>query len=350
MIVQSSASGQSDDRKGLAGAIIVGTGGGWGIAEPGPTGLQITPPLTITPPLSFGTQGGTIAAPQGTTLWTFQPSDPAKGPWQAVVKDTLYGTTIDSIFSLGYNYVAANVNYGVVPTEPSWVMNFEEAYYVASTNTINVEWYVQYESPGAAIYVRPLGLTMNRATGASNQQYEIGTGDPNYGSFVITSNSVALLSVTATGVTPNIPLTPISSITQTVANAANNAPYTAYEQVIGTDPTNGATLFTMGVYPSLTAANKYAFLSCGDNNAWRPIYIGTQNKTAWSNVYTGPLTCQPPLGVGSNHISFGATAPTTGTWAVGDVCFSTAVTATTSPGWSCTTAGTPGTWTAWPVL
>jgi hypothetical protein len=64
----------------------------------------------------------------------------------------------------------------------------------------------------------------------------------------------------------------------------------------------------------------------------------------------GAISAANPLTLGSNHITFGSAAPTTGTWVVGDVCFNTGVTATTSPGWSCTTAGTPGTWTAWPNL
>jgi len=51
------------------------------------------------------------------------------------------------------------------------------------------------------------------------------------------------------------------------------------------------------------------------------------------------------LGIGGNQITFGSAAPTAGTWAKGDVCFNTGVTSTTSPCWSCTTAGTPGTWT-----
>ena len=45
-----------------------------------------------------------------------------------------------------------------------------------------------------------------------------------------------------------------------------------------------------------------------------------------------------------------AVSPTTGTWQVGDRVWNTAPTATGTPGWICTTAGTPGTWTAMPVL
>jgi hypothetical protein len=53
---------------------------------------------------------------------------------------------------------------------------------------------------------------------------------------------------------------------------------------------------------------------------------------------------------GGQQITRGASAPGSGTWAVGDQCWNTSVTATTTPGWICTTAGAPGTWTAMPNL
>lgn len=40
----------------------------------------------------------------------------------------------------------------------------------------------------------------------------------------------------------------------------------------------------------------------------------------------------------------GSAAPTTGTWAVGDICWNTVPAAGGYLGWVCTTAGTPGTW------
>lgn len=49
------------------------------------------------------------------------------------------------------------------------------------------------------------------------------------------------------------------------------------------------------------------------------------------------------------HVSRSA-APTTGTWAVGDVAWNTAPTASGKIGWVCTTAGTPGVWKAWGVI
>ena len=51
-------------------------------------------------------------------------------------------------------------------------------------------------------------------------------------------------------------------------------------------------------------------------------------------------------GNGVNRVSWGAVAPTTGTWAQGDIRWNTGVAAGGSPGWVCTTAGTPGTWKA----
>ena len=53
--------------------------------------------------------------------------------------------------------------------------------------------------------------------------------------------------------------------------------------------------------------------------------------------------------IGSNHMTWGAAAPITGTWAVGDICWNTGVTSSTSPGWICTNATDSGTWTAMPA-
>lgn len=44
--------------------------------------------------------------------------------------------------------------------------------------------------------------------------------------------------------------------------------------------------------------------------------------------------------------TFHTAAPTTGTWVQGDIVWNTSVAAAGSPGWICTTGGTPGTWKA----
>lgn len=47
---------------------------------------------------------------------------------------------------------------------------------------------------------------------------------------------------------------------------------------------------------------------------------------------------------------FGSAAPTAGTWDVNDECVRWPATAGQPRGWTCTVAGTPGTWNAWPNL
>lgn len=47
-----------------------------------------------------------------------------------------------------------------------------------------------------------------------------------------------------------------------------------------------------------------------------------------------------------NVVKFAAAAPVSGTYKVGDIVFNTAPTAGGTFAWSCTTAGTPGTWKA----
>jgi hypothetical protein len=44
------------------------------------------------------------------------------------------------------------------------------------------------------------------------------------------------------------------------------------------------------------------------------------------------------------YVAYSNAAPASGTWAVGDIVWNTAPTASGNIGWACTTAGTPGTW------
>lgn len=51
-----------------------------------------------------------------------------------------------------------------------------------------------------------------------------------------------------------------------------------------------------------------------------------------------------PFLLGSKIHSYGTVAPTTGTWAVGDIVYNTSPAASGYIGWVCVTSGTPGTW------
>jgi hypothetical protein len=70
------------------------------------------------------------------------------------------------------------------------------------------------------------------------------------------------------------------------------------------------------------------------------------------NFYQGILLDSTPSkgnwlaqgGPSANRITASNSAPSSGTWAVGDMIWNSAVTAGGNIGWVCTTAGTPGTW------
>jgi len=80
----------------------------------------------------------------------------------------------------------------------------------------------------------------------------------------------------------------------------------------------------------------------------------TQAGTGASNVLVAaPVLCL--LGADFQSLSgnfvdttsfLGTAAPTTGTWKRGDIVVNTTPSAGGTPGWVCTTAGTPGTWKA----
>src|SRR5271166_4693323 len=154
---------------------------GVGTVAEGGTGLNVSE-------INFGTQGGTPSSPALTTLWTFQPVDTTKGPWQLVVSDMLFGTTHDSVCSWGYN-VGSNLH-SLLSSEPTWHYSQEQDYYIASNGTYTCEAYQEFISANGTIQTRPWQATLNRATGAVDVIFDIGpSGDPNFGSILVTSTS-----------------------------------------------------------------------------------------------------------------------------------------------------------------
>ena len=78
---------------------------------------------------------------------------------------------------------------------------------------------------------------------------------------------------------------------------------------------------------------------------------GTMTGNEHPSGLTAPVTASSAAAAAGvinreNTWNFAAAAPTTGTWSVGSVVYNNAVAAGGSPGWVCTTAGTPGTWKA----
>ena len=82
------------------------------------------------------------------------------------------------------------------------------------------------------------------------------------------------------------------------------------------------------------------------NSGGSPAYL--QDYSSFSEFFRAGYSIAEGRwhGNGINRVTWGAAVPTTGTWAQGDVRWNTGATAGGSPGWVCTTAGTPGTWKA----
>jgi hypothetical protein len=68
------------------------------------------------------------------------------------------------------------------------------------------------------------------------------------------------------------------------------------------------------------------------------------NYSTTATLATRPGVNLPIFNIGPIRVSYGSAAPTIGTWVRGDVVYNTAPAASGFVGWSCTTAGTPGTW------
>ena len=68
------------------------------------------------------------------------------------------------------------------------------------------------------------------------------------------------------------------------------------------------------------------------------------NYSTTATLATRPGVNLPIFNIGPIRVSYGNAAPTIGTWARGDVVYNTAPAASGFVGWSCVTAGTPGTW------
>ncbi|MBA4849499.1 glycosyl hydrolase family 28-related protein [Emticicia sp. BO119] len=100
----------------------------------------------------------------------------------------------------------------------------------------------------------------------------------------------------------------------------------------------------------------YEFTNCAFNNmltqclqANNATYVSITNPTKNNSValYSGTGTSPALIDyvVSTNaKIRFASAAPSTGTWAIGDIVYNSAPIAGGTMGWVCTTAGTPGTW------
>jgi len=93
--------------------------------------------------------------------------------------------------------------------------------------------------------------------------------------------------------------------------------------------------------------NSWAFL-VADQLRGRVQFENNLRPAALDTAHIGASVLKSISGslLTSQFITMSNAAPTVGTWSVGDVVWKQIPTAGTTPGWVCTTAGTPGTWKA----
>jgi hypothetical protein len=257
-----------------------------------------TPTVTATTgnisKINFGTQGGGISSPATTTLLTFQPSDPAKGSWQIMVMDQLFGSTHDSICYLGYNLSGGPAG------EPTWHYGQEQDYYVAANGTHTCEAYQEFST--SSLHTRPWHCTLNRATGAVTIMHDLGPpGDPNYGMFEIVSNASAtpaqLMSVSGGGTSASI-----LGISQGTVQKAVLAAYSTYATAtIGIGVDGYLVLGDSTHAAQVTFSNAFQFYkSAGDAHLYLSDLVHSRNM----------LIITPA--VGTSTFAFGGNATITG--------------------------------------
>mgnify|MGYP001351527838 CR=1 FL=1 len=123
---------------------------------------------------------------------------------------------------------------------------------------------------------------------------------------------------------------------------------------------SGTTVIDSNVFSDNTFAS-YTLLVGGDataeplilnnsliNNAVNEIRIATPGRAIGNTRINSSTVTFDYLN--SRRVLYGTAAPTTGTWARGDIVYNSAPSATGFAGWVCVTAGTPGTWKGFGVI
>lgn len=159
--------------------------------------------------------------------------------------------------------------------------------------------YQGYKVAGSVNGGNPYGMTQDVTLSTSNQ-YVVDLS-------TITVSGSGLLNVKAgsLSVTPGVPFTPASSGSQAIKTYGVDSNGTVFECYV--------TAFSLSVVGTQT---KYTALA--------------QQKLSASQQGRGPV--------------YSSAAPTSGTWALGEIVYNSAPASAGYVGWVCTAAGTPGTW------
>lgn len=111
-------------------------------------------------------QGGTVAAPTPTRIWSFQPTDAAKAPFRWVIGGASFNGTWDTVMYMGYN--VADGGGRAVSAEPMFGFMIEQDYKPSAGANSLLEAYFMWGHPsltGLTPTRRPIFLRFDRTTG-----------------------------------------------------------------------------------------------------------------------------------------------------------------------------------------
>jgi len=101
-------------------------------------------------------QAGTLSSPIQSSALTIQPTDPAKAPFQLLISDGYFNSTMDYTFAVGYNTDLNN-------TDAAIYWRLEQDYEV-SPGTHWFEYYIEYFGTNRGHTFRPIYLNINKST------------------------------------------------------------------------------------------------------------------------------------------------------------------------------------------
>ena len=214
-------------------------------------------------------------------------------------------------------------------------------------------------------------LTINNLIIESNTGYTNNTGIQIYGLTHINNMFVKDYNISTTGTGSQLTWDVNATANYVEITDCNFTTTANYPYTVGVPSSVGATTvkYNRNNYVSSvhTNANTIVLAATGNmeviGNTFNGIQSGALNLTA-ANILMSNNTKLNISGsdtisgkvyskidnISGNVETSGTAAPTSYTWAVGDKCWNSAVSNTTTPGWICVGAGTPGTWEAMPIL
>jgi Major tropism determinant N-terminal domain len=109
-----------------------------------------------------GRQGGTLSAPEPTVIWSFQPTDSSKAPFQWVIGGANFNDQWDTVQYIGYNVQGDGGR--VSGTEPAFYWAIEQ-HYLDSGGIHRLESYFEWISADGTKSPRPIFWGFDRVTG-----------------------------------------------------------------------------------------------------------------------------------------------------------------------------------------